>query len=257
MLIWIESIDIPERIRKDYGDLSVLAESISTHGLINPITVMRSGERYVLIAGFRRLAAMKITGKNYIEATIISATDAEETLSLEIEENENRKDFTIAERVEYAMKLSAIASEKGRLRQSEAAKKKPLSTPVGRTRDQIAKKVGFNSGRQLDRALYIARNRPNLMEQVDSGNKSITGAYEEAKGLTRKTNPPTSTPELGYTFILNEVVYAVDSFIAAIEQAAKHYKAIQQNDNHGEFLLNTIDEAVQMARDKVNSVIGT
>lgn len=55
MLIWIEDIYIHDQIRKNYGDLTALAESINTHGLINPITVMRNGDRYVLIAGFRKI----------------------------------------------------------------------------------------------------------------------------------------------------------------------------------------------------------
>ena len=77
MLIRIDEIKIPERVRKDFGDLKNLAESIRRYGLINPITVMASDDGYILIAGFRRLNAMKFLGNDTIPATVLSVKDAE------------------------------------------------------------------------------------------------------------------------------------------------------------------------------------
>ena len=82
MEVKISDIRITDRIRKDNGDISELAESIKTHGLINPITLMESEEGYVLIAGFRRLSAMKALGWEQVPSIILSLMDAEEQLRL-------------------------------------------------------------------------------------------------------------------------------------------------------------------------------
>ena len=55
----ITSVLVEERIRKDYGDIDELANSIKAIGLIHPIVVTRS---FQLIAGERRLKAMKKLG---------------------------------------------------------------------------------------------------------------------------------------------------------------------------------------------------
>ena len=118
MDVKISDIKITERIRKDNGDLETFAEGIKKHGLINPITLMENDDGYVLIAGFRRLSAFKLLGKDTIPSNIFSPMDAEEQLRLEIEENETRKNFTKSERVWYAEKLRAVEEAKARKRQS-------------------------------------------------------------------------------------------------------------------------------------------
>ena len=60
MLIDINEIKISDRIRKDYGILQELADDIKENGLINPPVV--TCDTYELIAGERRLRAMKLLG---------------------------------------------------------------------------------------------------------------------------------------------------------------------------------------------------
>ena len=249
MNIQIKNIIVPTRFRNDKGDLTALADSIKSHGLLQPITVMESKDGYVLISGYRRLEAVKMVGGVEIAATVVSPLDAEKRLQLEIEENTVRKDFTPSERVAYAEKLKAIEQEKARQRQSEAAKYKSTPANAGRSNEAVAEKVGFSSGKQLDRAAFIAQNRPDLMEKVDAGERTITGAYEEAKGITRKQKSPEFRLEFGYAFVLNEVVNATDAFIEAISQAAEHYKQLKHTEMRGEFILRAIDEASQIAQD--------
>lgn len=49
----------PNNPRRELPEVDVLAENIRTFGLLQPITVRRSGERYELIGGHRRLAAFQ------------------------------------------------------------------------------------------------------------------------------------------------------------------------------------------------------
>ena len=116
--ISIKTIIVATRIRKDPGDLTKLADDLKKHGLINPITVMdcQNGQ-YQLIAGLRRLEAAKLVRMPELRATVLSGMQAEEMLALEIAENEQRLNFTTAERLEYAEKIKAIEHAKARERQ--------------------------------------------------------------------------------------------------------------------------------------------
>ena len=191
-LIPIHEIRIAERIRRDNGSLDDLALDIQEHGLLNPITVMEQTDGgYVLIAGLRRLKAMEQTGEADIRATVMSPMEADEILLLEISENEQRKDFTTAERMAFAERIQAVETEKGKQRRM----RKPRETAdfevgncppqtkeraeVGKVRDIVAKKAGFTSSRQMRRAQELADARPDLVEAVDKGEKTIGGAYQQ------------------------------------------------------------------------------
>ncbi len=49
----------PDNPRKNIGDVTDLAASIKTNGLLTPLSVVPNGERYRVIAGHRRLAATR------------------------------------------------------------------------------------------------------------------------------------------------------------------------------------------------------
>ena len=68
----ISDIIVSERLRKDAGDIEELADSIKLYGLLNPITLRRNGNRYVLLAGWRRLEAHKMLHRPTVQASVIS-----------------------------------------------------------------------------------------------------------------------------------------------------------------------------------------
>ena len=187
-MLRISEVRVAERIRKDNGGLEELAGDIREHGLINPITVMEQTEGgYVLIAGLRRLRAMEQLGAKEIRATVMTALEADEMLMLEIAENEQRKEFTVSEKLAFAEKLKAVEAEKARVRKSAGGKggldqdvaNWPHLQEQGRSRDIVAQKAGFTSTTQMRRAQAVSEGRPDLMEQVDKGEKSISGAYSD------------------------------------------------------------------------------
>ena len=189
-MLRIGEVQVAERIRKDNGGIEELAGDIREHGLINPITVMEQTEGgYVLIAGLRRLKAMELLGAEEIRATVMTALEADEMLMLEIAENEQRKEFTVSEKLAFAEKLKAVEAEKARVRMSTHARvgyavkqgvaNWPQPETQGRARDIVAQKAGFTSATQMRRAQAVSESRPDLMEQVDKGEKSISGAYSD------------------------------------------------------------------------------
>ena len=200
-LLPVSSIQVAERIRKDNGGLGELAGDIREHGLINPITVMEQTEGgYVLIAGLRRLKAMELLGAKEIRATVMTALEAAEMLMLEIAENEQRKEFTVSEKLAFAEKLKAVEAEKAKQRQIRKSSNfvvanRPPQTKraeTGKARDIVAQKAGFTSTTQMRRAQAVSESRPDLMEQVDKGEKSISGAYSDMqRGTTGGEKPKT------------------------------------------------------------------
>ena len=200
-MLHISEVRVAERIRKDNGGLEELANDIHEHGLINPITVMEQSEGgYVLIAGLRHLKAMERMGAKEIRATVMTALEADEMLMLEIAENEQRKEFTVSEKLAFAEKLKAVEAEKAKQRQIRKSSNfvvanRPPQTKhaeTGKARDIVAQKAGFTSTTQMRRAQAVSESRPDLMEQVDKGEKSISGAYSDMqRGTTGGEKPKT------------------------------------------------------------------
>ncbi|MFA6936762.1 MAG: ParB N-terminal domain-containing protein [Treponema sp.] len=105
MLVNVEDIKVKKRVRKDLGDLSPLKDSLRTYGLMNPITINSKNQ---LIAGERRLEAAKEIGWTKINANVIDNLDEISQLELEIEENNQRKEFTQDELIEGYKRLDRL-----------------------------------------------------------------------------------------------------------------------------------------------------
>ena len=105
MLVQIKDIKIRKRVRKDLGNLEDLKDSLRTYGLLNPITINR---RYELIAGERRLQAATQLGWTNIQANIVDNLTDIEQLEMELEENNQRKEFTDDELLEGYKRLEKL-----------------------------------------------------------------------------------------------------------------------------------------------------
>ena len=189
-MIPLEQIRVMERIRKENGDVDTLAESIRERGLINPITVMETTEGdFVLIAGLRRLEAVRLLEQNEVAATVLSPLEADEALMMEYAENEERKSFTVSEKLSYAERIRAVEKEKANqrmlsgksMKDADPTAKWPGGTEKGETRDIVARKAGFTSQQQMRRAEKLAEQRPDLLDKVDAGELTVGGAEREMK----------------------------------------------------------------------------
>lgn len=81
-----------------------LRESISQHGLISPVTVVKMGELYEIVAGARRFEAVKSLGHLTIKAQIIDGGDRE-IEEVKIHENLKREDVDPIEEGAYYARL--------------------------------------------------------------------------------------------------------------------------------------------------------
>jgi len=91
-------------------EISDLAESIRVQGLINPITVRDRGDgTYQLLAGGRRLEAVKLLKWTEVPATIYPATLTEvQQLEVELMENLARKDLLWSEEIALKKRINDI-----------------------------------------------------------------------------------------------------------------------------------------------------
>ncbi len=91
MLVKLNEIKVGNRIRKDPGNIESLKSSMKRVGVIQPIVLDRSNN---LIAGFRRLQAARALGWDAIEARIVDVPNRKTHVTMEVEENTTRRDFS-------------------------------------------------------------------------------------------------------------------------------------------------------------------
>ena len=105
------------------SEILELAESIEKQGLINPITVQKRDDgKYVVIAGHRRLEAVKRLGLPHIECNIFEDLNDKEIILAQIAVNCQRKQMSAVELVDvfedlkkrFKMNQSAIATRFGK-----------------------------------------------------------------------------------------------------------------------------------------------
>ena len=100
-------IDFPEYLLRpadEPADIEDLSFSIAKDGLLHPITVTRRGERYLLIAGFRRVRAVQSLGWGSIPANIIPLDEVQQAL-IPLTENLERLDVDPLQEARYIAHL--------------------------------------------------------------------------------------------------------------------------------------------------------
>ena len=142
----------PDQPRQDFdeAELQALSESISEHGIIQPLAVreLKSGY-YQIIAGERRWRAARLAGLSEVPAVIIEADDRK-VMELALIENLQRQDLNP---VEEAQGYQSLIRDYG-LTQEEAAAR------VGKSRPAVAN------------ALRLLGLSPEVLEKVRSGDLS-------------------------------------------------------------------------------------
>ena len=119
----------PNQPRKDFDEdaLNELAASIKKHGVIMPIIVNRSGNRYMIIAGERRFRASKIAGLDKVPV-IVKNYDERQIKEISLIENLQREDLNP---IEAATAMRALMDDY-HLSQEE------LADRIGKSRPAIA-----------------------------------------------------------------------------------------------------------------------
>lgn len=188
----VSEIIVENRVRQAYGWLDSLERSIQQLGLLQPIGVT-SDKR--LIFGGRRLQACKNLGMKKIPVRIINidADDPVTALRMEKVENDQRLDLTPSEKVEIARRIEeSLAGRHGsnQYKQKEVEAQnfaeasdmeKIPQREKGESRDIAAKAVDMNRESYRQAKSVVDSGNREVIEQMDSGEKSIHAAYESVK----------------------------------------------------------------------------
>ncbi|MFH6602583.1 ParB/RepB/Spo0J family partition protein [Maribacter algicola] len=123
----------PMQPRKTFNEalLQQLSESIKKHGVLQPITVRKSGKEYVIVMGERRFRASKLASKKTIPC-IVRMYKNNDVLEVQIIENLQRQD------VEPTEEAEAIAFLSEKYAPSEIAKRLGRSDNFIRQRLKLA-----------------------------------------------------------------------------------------------------------------------
>ena len=114
------------RTHFDEASLQSLAESIRSHGIVQPLLVRRRGDGYELIAGERRWRAAKLAGLTRVPVIVKDVPD-DSLLEIALIENIQREDLNPIEEAQAYKKLI----------ESVGLTQEALATRVGRDRSYI------------------------------------------------------------------------------------------------------------------------
>lgn len=117
--ISIVQINASECVREfdDPEKTQALAEEIAAVGLMHPVVVREDGDKFVLIAGKRRVEAYKLLGWSSIPARVFTV-DARRSLDMQGSENFHRNEFTPLETLSYVRKQLAMGKSQKAISQN-------------------------------------------------------------------------------------------------------------------------------------------
>ena len=168
--IAVTSVDPnPNQPRDTFDPVAIdeLAASIEAVGLLQPIVVRPAGDRYVLVAGERRLRAVSQIGWVDVPAVIRDETDDATNLTEALVENLQREDLSPLE---------------------EAAAYQELLEEYGMTHDQVADRVG-KSRSAVTNTVRLLQLPTEIQQILNDGGitaghaRALLGAEDEAYAI--------------------------------------------------------------------------
>ena len=134
------------RKKFDEKALAELASSIKVHGIIQPIILVKKGERYMIIAGERRFRAAKIAGLDTVPAIIKNYTESQ-IAEISLLENLQREDLNPME---------------------TARAMKKLMEDFGWTQEQVADRLG-KSRPVVANTVRLLNLEPEVISMIEQG----------------------------------------------------------------------------------------
>ena len=174
----VSSIDVWDEAQArmlDSRGITELAKSIRAEGLQNPPLVQKNGDRYTLISGQRRLAAVKSLGKRTMPVLILQSSNksVENAKARSLVENIHRRGMNPAE---TAKAVRFIVQQKG---------KKEASRMLGMSIRTLERHVGFDAVPDSLKALVPERLSREHAIKLSRHAKSVADALEMANRISR------------------------------------------------------------------------
>lgn len=172
--------------------LKELAASIKSHGILQPLLVIRAGEGYRLIAGERRLRAAKEAGLTKVPCILTEKTP-EEAAKLSLIENLQREDLSFFEEAaayrrlmdDFSMTQATIAREMNKDPSTIANKLRLLKLPI--SAQLLIRQNGLTE--RHARALLKIKDQELLMELLEQIIEEACTVSEAEALIERVLNP--------------------------------------------------------------------
>ena len=185
MIIPIHLIHVGENIRTAEEGIDELAESIHRNGLLHPLVVTKNGGRIELVAGHRRLLALKKIGEGEAPVRIVGAT-GEQLSVLKLLENLDRQDLSGFDEVIFIGKLAVLFDhDRERLMEALGRSKSYVSRALKAA--EILMKHPEVSTSKLSKSilfeLAVAENPDEFLKRV------MNGEVNTVKEARKKSGP--------------------------------------------------------------------
>ena len=157
-------IDVnPKQPRRTFEEISELADSIRTHGVLQPLLLTKVGSRYMIIAGERRFRAAQQAGLKTVPALLRSYTP-KQIAEIALVENLQRADLNEIE----------IATGIRSLMDTHFMTQEQVASVLGLSRSSIANSL---------RLLVLPKEVQQLLEQklITMGHAKCLGIIPDAK----------------------------------------------------------------------------
>lgn len=185
----------PYQPRKEFdpAKLEELAESIRTHGVLQPVLLRRAETGYQLIAGERRLRAAELAGLKTIPAVIKDLSDAT-MMQVALVENLQREDLNPLEEAEAYHRLmeefdltqEEVAKKVGKSRSAVANSLRLLQLPAEVRADLSAGRITAGHARAV-LGLADDKDRIGAWNEIKAGSLSVRETEELVRNRTNKT----------------------------------------------------------------------
>lgn len=184
-----------EQPRKNFDEkaLKELAQSIKQHGIIQPLILQKSGDRYQIVAGERRFRAARLAGLKKVPAIIKEYTE-QEMSEISIIENLQREDLNPIESAKAIARLieqfnltqEVVADKIGKSRPAVANTLRLLTLPEEIIKYIEAGKLSAGHARTL----LAVEDKKKMLELANLAiSKKLS--VRDLELLVRKLNKPT------------------------------------------------------------------
>src|SRR2546428_287755 len=190
--------DFQPRLDVNDGRLQELAQSIKSNGVIQPIVVRRTGDRFQIIAGERRWRAAKLAGLLRVPIVIRDVAPGQEKSLLEMAlvENIQREDLNPIEEAlayrrladDFRLKQEDIAGAVGKDRASVANVLRLLKLPEEVRSEVASGRLSVGHARGLLSLTREAEQRPKARDGT-SRRPSVPAPEAPAKKKTDSGRP--------------------------------------------------------------------
>jgi ParB family chromosome partitioning protein len=201
--ISIELIDpSPDNPRSDLGDLKEMAESIRQVGVLQPLQVRPTGDRFLLIYGHRRLAAAKLAKRATVPVFFAPEADEAADHTRRLVENLHREDLTPLDEAKGYQQLLGLGVSGGQ---------RGLAKLVGKSQSHVSKR------------LALLELPHEIQAHVDSARITPTDAVELSK-LSDEPERLQEAVKAGLSYGSAALAHEVKRQLAAREEEAEQQR---------------------------------